>query len=87
MLLPSPALVSLCHTHDHCASLHTVTACVTVVYNHCHPIITLSLCPLQVNCVSFNPVNPYILATGSADRMVVLHDIRRLDAKLHAFER
>jgi len=40
----------------------------------------------EVNCIAFNPVNEYVLATGSADRTVALHDIRRLDRKLHAFE-
>ena len=40
----------------------------------------------EINCIAFNPVNEYVLATGSADKTVVLRDIRRLDHRLHVFE-
>jgi histone-binding protein RBBP4 len=32
----------------------------------------------DVNCVSFNPINEYIFATGSADKTVAVWDIRNL---------
>lgn len=34
----------------------------------------------DVNCVAFNPINEMIFATGSADKMVALWDIRNLKA-------
>ena len=40
----------------------------------------------EVNCLAFNPHNPHILATGSADRTVALHDWRNLSRRLHVFE-
>lgn len=40
----------------------------------------------EVNCVAFNPHNPHILATGSADKTVALHDWRNLSQRLHVFE-
>eukprot|EP00899_Mesostigma_viride_P008660 jgi/Mesvir1/17796/Mv12901-RA.1 len=39
----------------------------------------------EVNCLAFNPRNEYILATGSADKSVALHDLRKLDKCLHRF--
>jgi histone-binding protein RBBP4 len=46
------------------------------------------LAPLsqQVNCIAFNPLNPNILATGSADKTVALHDWRNLSQRLHVLE-
>lgn len=41
---------------------------------------------LEVNCLSFNPFNEFIVATGSADKTVALWDIRNLSRKLHLFE-
>ena len=38
-----------------------------------------------MNCISFNPYNEWILATGSADKTVALHDIRNLKTRLHSF--
>jgi histone-binding protein RBBP4 len=32
----------------------------------------------DVNCISFNPINEYIFATGSADKTVAIWDIRNL---------
>jgi len=40
----------------------------------------------EVNCLSFNPFNEFILATGSADKKVALWDMRNLKAKLHSFQ-
>lgn len=40
----------------------------------------------EVNCLAFNPHNPHVLATGSADKTVALHDWRNLSQRLHVFE-
>jgi len=40
----------------------------------------------EVNCLSFNSFNEFILATGSADKKVALWDMRNLKAKLHSFQ-
>ena len=40
----------------------------------------------EVNCLSFNPFSEYLLATGGADKMVNLWDLRNLNQKLHSFE-
>jgi histone-binding protein RBBP4 len=40
----------------------------------------------EVNCLAFNPVNEWVLATGSADKTVALHDIRNLGQRLHVFD-
>ena len=40
----------------------------------------------EVNCLAFNPLNPNILATGSGDKTVALHDWRNLSQRLHVFE-
>ena len=40
----------------------------------------------EVNCVQFNPREEHLLATGSADRTVVLHDMRYLEQRLHFME-
>lgn len=40
-------------------------------------------CFEQVNFVSFNPYNEWILATASSDTTVGLFDIRKLEAPLH----
>eukprot|EP00850_Spirogloea_muscicola_P010545 SM000062S19931 [mRNA] locus=s62:467898:470924:- [translate_table: standard] len=40
----------------------------------------------EVNCLSFNPYNEWILATGSADKTVLLHDLRKLSTPLHTFQ-
>jgi WD40 repeat protein len=40
----------------------------------------------EVNCVAFNPMEEWLLATGSADRSVVLHDMRMLHQRLHVMD-
>jgi len=40
----------------------------------------------EVNCLSFNTFNEFILVTGSADKTVALWDMRNLKQKLHSFE-
>jgi histone-binding protein RBBP4 len=40
----------------------------------------------EVNCVQFNPSEQYLLATGSADRTVVLHDTRFLPQCVHCMQ-
>ncbi|KAG7673382.1 hypothetical protein KSW81_006595 [Nannochloris sp. 'desiccata'] len=40
----------------------------------------------EVNCLSFNPFNEFVVATGSADKTVALWDIRNLSKKLHLFD-
>eukprot|EP01041_Mallomonas_annulata_P012346 gene12346-25976_t len=42
--------------------------------------------PDDVNCLSFNPYNEFLLATGSSDNTVALWDLRNLKQKLHSFE-
>lgn len=41
----------------------------------------------EVNCLSFNPFNEFVVATGSADKTVALWDTRNLSRKLHQFDR
>ena len=40
----------------------------------------------DINCVSFNPLNEFLLATGSTDSTVGLWDLRNMTQKLHSFE-
>lgn len=40
----------------------------------------------EVNCLGFNPFNEFVMATGSADKTVALHDIRNLSRRLHILE-
>ena len=32
----------------------------------------------DVNCIAFNPINEFVLATGSADKSVAIWDMRNL---------
>lgn len=40
----------------------------------------------EANSLSFNPNSEWILATGSADKTIALHDIRNLNERLHCLE-
>lgn len=40
----------------------------------------------EVNCLSFNPVSEFLLATGSADKTCALWDLRKFTQKIHSFE-
>lgn len=40
----------------------------------------------EVNCLSFNPFSEFLMATGGADKLVNLWDLRNLNQKLHSFE-
>lgn len=40
----------------------------------------------DVNCLSFNPVNEFLIATGGSDSWVNLWDIRSLKQPFHKFE-
>ncbi len=40
----------------------------------------------EINCLSFNPNNEFLLATGGADRVVALWDMRNMTKPLHRFE-
>ncbi len=40
----------------------------------------------DINCLSFNPFSEFLVATGGADKIVALWDIRKMDSKLHSFE-
>ena len=50
------------------------------------PLHAVNAHDAEVNCLAFNPFNEWILATGSADKTVALHDIRNLGKRLHTFE-
>jgi histone-binding protein RBBP4 len=40
----------------------------------------------QVNSLSFNPFNEWILATASGDATIKLFDLRKLSRSLHTFD-
>lgn len=40
----------------------------------------------EINSVSFNPFQEFLLLTGSADQTVALWDLRNLRERLHSFE-
>mmetsp|Transcript_59640 Transcript_59640/g.189777 ORF Transcript_59640/g.189777 Transcript_59640/m.189777 type:complete len:177 (+) Transcript_59640:245-775(+) len=54
--------------------------------DHTKPLHAVNAHDAEVNCLAFNPFNEWILATGSADKTVALHDIRNLGKRLHTFE-
>ncbi|KAH9301826.1 hypothetical protein KI387_013409 [Taxus chinensis] len=47
------------------------------------PVQTVQSHQFEVNCLAFNPFNEWIVATGSADKTVALHDIRKMNKVLH----
>lgn len=40
----------------------------------------------DINCLSFNPSNEFLLATGSTDSTVALWDLRNMSQRIHSFE-
>jgi histone-binding protein RBBP4 len=40
----------------------------------------------HINCLSFNPFNEFLLATGGLDQAVALWDLRNMKERLHSFE-
>lgn len=40
----------------------------------------------EVNCLAFNPLNEFMLVSGSADKTVALWDLRNFNHSLHSFE-
>ena len=40
----------------------------------------------EINCLSFNPNNEFLVATGGADKVVALWDMRNMNKPLHRFE-
>ncbi|KAI8854823.1 WD40-repeat-containing domain protein [Chytridium lagenaria] len=50
------------------------------------PSLSVDAHALEINCVSFNPQNANILATGSADKTVALWDTRNLTQRLYSLE-
>nr|XP_043627626.1 WD-40 repeat-containing protein MSI1-like isoform X2 [Erigeron canadensis] len=41
----------------------------------------------EVNCLAFNPLNEWVLATGSTDKTVKLFDLRKFTTAVHTFDR
>lgn len=37
----------------------------------------------DINCISFNPISEFVLATGSADKSVAVWDLRNLKSRVH----
>jgi histone-binding protein RBBP4 len=50
------------------------------------PATTVYAHAAEVNCVAFSPFSEYLVATGAADKVVNLWDMRNMKAKLHSFE-
>ena len=40
----------------------------------------------EINCLTFNPNNEFLLGTGGADKVVALWDMRSMNKPLHKFE-
>lgn len=51
---------------------------------HIPALIPTYLIQFQVNYLSFNPFNEWVLATASSDSTVGLFDMRNLSSPLHA---
>ncbi|CAF1767668.1 unnamed protein product [Brassica oleracea] len=50
------------------------------------PVKSVEAHSMEVNCLAFNPVNEWIVATGSTDKTVKLFDLRMLNSALHTFD-
>nr|XP_043623000.1 WD-40 repeat-containing protein MSI1-like [Erigeron canadensis] len=53
----------------------------------CRPDQKLMAHQSEVTCLSFNPFNEWLVATGSTDSTVKLFDLRKFVAPLHTFKR
>ena len=73
-LLSPPALTTRTHAHT------------PPFRKHKGVMVAAEAHSAEVNCLAFNPFNPHLLATGSADKTVALHDWRNLSQRLHVFE-
>ncbi|KAF8083786.1 hypothetical protein N665_0751s0004 [Sinapis alba] len=51
------------------------------------PVQSVVAHSMEVNCLAFNPLNEWIVATGSTDKTVKLFDLRKLNNALHTFDR
>ena len=40
----------------------------------------------DVNCLSFNPYNEFLVATGGLDKTVALWDLRNMKERIHSFK-
>jgi WD40 repeat protein len=55
----------------------------------CHELVSvhsMHASVFQVNSLSFNPFNEWILATASGDTTINLFDMRKLSRSLHTFD-
>ncbi|CAN6812482.1 unnamed protein product [Brassica oleracea] len=50
------------------------------------PIQSVVAHSMEVNCLAFNPINEWVVATGSTDKTVKLFDLRKLTSALHTFD-
>ncbi|KAL0735067.1 hypothetical protein Bca4012_011277 [Brassica carinata] len=50
------------------------------------PIQSVEAHSMEANCLAFNPINEWIVATGSTDKTVKLFDLRKLTCPLHTFD-
>jgi WD40 repeat protein len=66
--------------------VHDTYDCAPVLCVHVGVMVACEAHTAEVNCLAFNPHNPHVLATGSADKTVALHDWRNLSQRLHVFE-
>ncbi|KAI3675905.1 hypothetical protein L1987_85501 [Smallanthus sonchifolius] len=49
------------------------------------PIKSLRAHRSEINCLSFNPLNEWLVATGSTDKTVKIFDLRKFTTPLHTF--
>ncbi|CAG7892297.1 histone-binding protein MSI1-like [Brassica rapa] len=50
------------------------------------PVQSVAAHSREVNCLAFNPLNEWIVATGSTDKTVKVFDLRRLSSALHSLD-
>lgn len=57
-----------------------------VIYHELVSVDSVHDLLFQVNSLSFNPFNEWILATASGDATIKLFDMRKLSRSLHTFD-